>query len=64
MRLGDLIELLDEVARAKQDVADAETAILHGGNADTMARKHAAHRGREEYLEYLLNQEIDLREGT
>lgn len=65
MKLRDLLELLDEAARAQRDVDEAETAIGHGGNADTMERKHNWHRACLERLEEVLDQEIDFsREGT
>lgn len=59
MTLGELADKLAQLHRAKQEVAAAELAIHHGGNADTMRRKNEILSSAKEYVEYLRDQEIE-----
>lgn len=43
MNLGELIDKIDEVRKAEEDVEKAELALRHGGNEETM-------RGKRQWL--------------
>jgi hypothetical protein len=54
MTLGDLVDGLREVGAAEETVREAERAIRHGGDADTMRRKH-------EWLEIVQRELVNVR---
>ena len=60
MKIGELIDMIREVERAEGWVEQAEEAILHGGNQDTMNRKHEALRAAQEDLARARDEEIKL----
>lgn len=60
MTLGELYDKLEAVELARVEIEKAELAIQHGGSAETMKFKRENLRNREDWLDVLRSERIEL----
>lgn len=58
MKIRDLVEVMERVKDAQDDVLHSGRAIEHGGCAETMEHKYNALANAEEYLEQILEEDV------
>lgn len=58
MKVLELVELLERVQDAKDEVAEAARSLEHGGSPETMERKRANLKWHMQGLEDILNENV------
>lgn len=58
MKIRDLVNALERIREADQDMLEADTAYRHGGCASTMQHKEQNVRDANQRLEDLLEEDV------
>lgn len=59
MKLGDLVDNIRRLEEAEGWVAQAKTALQHGGNARTMAAKQETLESAEAMLDRIRDEDVE-----